>query len=360
MAASVALRALSSASAPRAASARRLVIELDQAVEGDGPVGQGAGLVEAHARRPGPGLRRREAAAPGHWRRASVTAAAPKAMLVSSTSPCGTMPTSAATVEVAASCRSSLGSASWLRTRSTATGGIAQRDVAQDLVDARDQLGANQREAPRLRRQFPGVCVGAHPGGLVVARPGDHEAARQQPIADLLVHRLGLAGEQRLVGLQARAGPHHPVGHQLVAGAQVDQIVGTTSSTAISCGAPSRITRTWGALSTASRSSVRLARSSCPMPTSALVTSTMPNRASCGCADGQDHGQQHAQDQVEPGQDVRAQDVGDRAAGAFPARVRQPPRAPLADLRGAQPNRWRLHGRRNWRRRCRGGRMSQA
>ena len=50
----------------------------------------------------------------------------------------------------------------------------------------------------------------------------------------------------------------------------------------MSCGAPSRMTRTRGALSTASRSSVRLARSSCAMPISALVTSTMPNRASCG------------------------------------------------------------------------------
>ena len=50
----------------------------------------------------------------------------------------------------------------------------------------------------------------------------------------------------------------------------------------MSRGAPSRITRTRGALSTASRSSVRLARSSCTMPISALATSTMPNRASCG------------------------------------------------------------------------------
>jgi hypothetical protein len=31
-------------------------------------------------------------------------------------------------------------------------------------------------------------------------------------------------------------------------------------------------------------------------------------------ADSQNHGQQPTQDQVEPGQDVRAQDVGDRAA----------------------------------------------
>jgi hypothetical protein len=40
-------------------------------------------------------------------------------------------------------------------------------------------------------------------------------------------------------------------------------------------------------------------------------------------APDQDHGQQDTQDQVEPGQDVRPQDLGDRAAGPLPARVRQ-------------------------------------
>jgi len=58
-------------------------------------------------------------------RRASVSAAAPKAMLVSKTSPCGTMPTSAATVEVALSLTVWWVVCSWLTTSSTATGGIA-------------------------------------------------------------------------------------------------------------------------------------------------------------------------------------------------------------------------------------------
>ena len=71
------------------------------------------------------------------------------------------------------------------------------------------------------------------------------------------------------------------------------------------------------------------------MPISALVTSTMPNRASCGWPDDQDHGQQDTEDEIEPGQDVRAQDLGDRAAGALPARVRQA-RASAA----RQPARW--------------------
>ena len=57
----------------------------------------------------------------------------------------------------------------------------------------------------------------------------------------------------------------------------------TTSSTATSLTSPSRTTRTRGSLSTASWSSVRLARTSWTMPMRALLTSTMPNSASCGC-----------------------------------------------------------------------------
>ena len=58
-------------------------------------------------------------------RRARVTAATPKATLVSSTRPCGTIPTSAATVPVSAS-RTVSRACSWLTTSSTATGTIAQ------------------------------------------------------------------------------------------------------------------------------------------------------------------------------------------------------------------------------------------
>ena len=58
-------------------------------------------------------------------RRASVTAATPKATLVSSTSPWGTMPTRPATVPLTASCHSSF-ALYWLTSRSAATGKIAQ------------------------------------------------------------------------------------------------------------------------------------------------------------------------------------------------------------------------------------------
>jgi hypothetical protein len=77
-------------------------------------------------------------------------------------------------------------------------------------------------------------------------------------------------------------------------------------------------------------------------------------------AHGQDHGQQDAQDQVEPGQDVRAQDVGDRAAGVLPARVRQPARAPLGNLHAPQPSRRCLGDRGGQYRRRGGGCVSHA
>jgi hypothetical protein len=67
--------------------------EPDEAVERDGPVSRGAGLVEAHDVHPGHALDRRKLL-PSTRRRARVTAATPNATLVSSTRPCGTMPTS--------------------------------------------------------------------------------------------------------------------------------------------------------------------------------------------------------------------------------------------------------------------------
>jgi hypothetical protein len=54
----------------------------------------------------------------------------------------------------------------------------------------------------------------------------------------------------------------------------------TTPTTSISVSAPSRVTRARGALSTASASRVRFARTSCTMPMSAFATRTRPNVAS--------------------------------------------------------------------------------
>jgi hypothetical protein len=60
----------------------------------------------------------------------------------------------------------------------------------------------HEREAPRLRRQLPRVCVVADAGGLEAAGAGHHEAARQHLVRGALVDRLRFTGEERFVDLQ--------------------------------------------------------------------------------------------------------------------------------------------------------------
>ena len=292
-------------------------------------------------------------------RRASVTAATPKATLVSRTSPCGTMPTSAATVP---RCDLPYVSAGVPSADHQQHGHRPDRpgDVAQDPVDAVHQLRAHQRETPRLGGELAGVRVGAHPGGLVAARPGDHEAARQQAVAGPLADRLGLAGQQRLIGLKARAGPHHPVRDQLVPGAQVDQVAGDKVRD-----------RDVLARAVADHADPRGAEHGEPVERAlgAQLLRDADQRVGdehdaeqgvLRLARDQDHGQQGTEDEVEPGQDVRPQDLGDRPAGALPAPVRQPARAPLGNLGAGQAGGRRLRHRRARRQRRGSGRVSHA
>jgi hypothetical protein len=200
---------------------------------------------------------------------------------------------------------------------------------------------------------FRAYASAPHPSRLIVARPRDPETARQQAVTGPLVHRLGLTSQQRLIGLQPLAGPHHPIRDQLIAGLQIDQVIGDQ---------------------VAGSDLARRAVADHPDPGRAehgepverpLGVQLLPDadqrvgdqhdaeQRVLRLADDQDHRQQHTQNQVEPGQDVRAQDLGNRAADVLPARVRQSPRAPLANLCGAQPGRRRLS-----RRRHRGGRIT--
>ena len=110
--------------------------------------------------------------------------------------------------------------------------------------------------------------------------PGDDDAAREHLVAGGLGDRVRLAGEQRLVDLEPVGVSYPTVGRDLVAGAQLEEIVDHDRFDRDLGRSPSRTTRALGALSTASRSSVRFARYSCTMPMSAFATSTMPNSAS--------------------------------------------------------------------------------
>ena len=218
--------------------------------------------------------------------------------------------------------------------------------IAQDPVDARHQLRAHQRETPRLGGQLTGIGGGTHLRRLITARPGHHKAAGQDLVTGPLAHRLGLAGQQRFIGLQARAGAHHPVRHQLVAGTQVDQVAGDQLRDGY-------LVRRAVADHLDPGGAEHGEPVQCQLGAQLLTNTDHRVRDQHDAEQGilrlpgdQDYRQQDTEDEVEPGQDVRPENLRDRAAGALPAFVRQPARAPLRNLGAAQPGRRGLRDRR--------------
>ena len=136
----------------------------------------------------------------------------------------------------------------------------------------------NRRASVASRRAYASA-----PTRVAWNRPAarDRDAARQHLVALVLGDGIGLAGEHRLVELEPVDRAQDPVGRDLVAGARArTDRRARPRSTAISRTSPSRTTRARGAFSTASRSSVRLARYSCTTPMSALNSRTKPKSAS--------------------------------------------------------------------------------
>ena len=63
-------------------------------------------------------------------------------------------------------------------------------------------------------------------GRSVEARTGRHERTRQHLVVDILLDRVALAGEQRLVEFEARRRQHVAVDDDLVARAELEHVVG--------------------------------------------------------------------------------------------------------------------------------------
>ena len=63
-------------------------------------------------------------------------------------------------------------------------------------------------------------------GRSVEARAGRHERTRQDLVVLVLLDRIALAGEQRLVEFEARGGEHIAVDHDLVTRAEFKDVVG--------------------------------------------------------------------------------------------------------------------------------------
>ena len=95
----------------------------------------------------------------------------------------------------------------------------------QDAIRAVHELGVHEREATCFGGEAPRVGIGADPRRLETARARHHDAPRQHLVAGLLAHRLRLTREQRLVELETVGGTRDPVGHELVARPDLEQVV---------------------------------------------------------------------------------------------------------------------------------------
>ena len=96
---------------------------------------------------------------------------------------------------------------------------------AEDGVHPRPELAVHQGESPCLLGERDGIRLGADPGRPDVPCAGRHEAARQDAVADRLVDRVRLPGQEGFVHLQADGVHNHAVHHHLVAGSQLQQVV---------------------------------------------------------------------------------------------------------------------------------------
>ena len=284
----VALRSSSAASAPSAAAAgRRIAVERASSASNTiVALGEGAGLVEADARRRGPGPRRRAAPAralaarQAHRRDGEGDAGQQHQALGHHADqrrrPCRSP-------RRASRCSRPCELAP--RAAARPTGTIAQLMKRSSWLMPSISSERVQREPAGLVGELGGVGVGADPVAWNPPVPGDHEAARQHLVARRPCRRVGLAGEQRLVDLEpgrrARTTPSAGTWSPVRSSSRSSS---TTSATAHVHRPPSRTTRARGALRTASRSRVRLARSSWTMPMAALATMTRPKSASCAAA----------------------------------------------------------------------------
>ena len=306
---------------------RRLSVERDQGVERDGAVGQGAGLVETDNVDPGQALDRgkllHQHPAPGQGDRghAEGDAGQQHQSLRDHADQRGDRPGQRLPRRVV---HVQLADHHERGHRDDRPG-----NVTQDPVDALHKLRAHQRETPRLGGQLAGVRGGAHLGGLITAGPGHHKAAGQHAVTGPLVHRLGLAGQQRLIRLQAHAGAHHPVRYQLVAGPQVNQVTGDQPGDGYL--ARCAVTDHFDAGRAEHGEPVQgqLGAQLLADTDQRVRHQHDAEQGILRLAHGQDHGQQRTQDEVEPGQDVGAQDLA-RPTGWSAPRLRSPARASVA------------------------------
>ena len=186
----------------------------------------------------------------------------------------------------------------------------------QDAVDVALQRAEGRPRSLRLGRQPLGEALLAHGLGAVVAVAGHAVGAREHPVAHVADHVVGLAGQDRLVQREGHRVDHLAVGDHLVARLHADDVAGHHVVH------PQR-----GELAVAPDPGPRRDQQGQPVerplgprllddPDQRVGDDDPAEEGVLVVAQGQDHGEQHAQDQVEEVEDVGPDDLQVGAAGA--------------------------------------------
>lgn len=190
------------------------------------------------------------------------------------------------------------------------------RDVLEDRGDAGAQLGLDEGEAGGLLGQLGGVRLTPDLRRLERPAARDHETARHHLVAGALDDRVGLAGEQRLVDLQAVGLHADAVDHDFVAGADLYQVVEDDLGRADLTGGP---VPAHGRPHLADQGEGVQCLLGPPLlddPDAGVGEDHEAEEAVLDRRDDQHDQPQHADDRVEAGEDVRADDVDGGAAAA--------------------------------------------
>ncbi len=160
----------------------------------------------------------------------------------------------------------------------------------------------------------------------------DDEAAGHHRLARLLQHGIGLAGQQRLVDLQAVALQHLAVHDDLVARAQLDHVAEDHLGGGDLGGHPVAPDRRSGLADHGEVVQGLLGAQLLDDADAGVGDDHEAEQPVLDRPDDQDDHEEHADDGVEPGEDVGADDLGGRAGGAYGDVVDLAPGDPFGDL----------------------------
>ena len=205
----------------------------------------------------------------------------------------------------------------------------------------------DERELGRLGCQLGGVGVEPNLRRPVGAAAGHDERPAHDARADVLGFWVGLAGEQRLIDLEVVGLDHHPVDDHLVAGPDLDDVI-DDDLVAVKGGEPTVAAHLRTRLT---HHRQRVEGTFGPQllddPDRRVGDDEHAERGVDDRARADDDDEEHEQDRIDTGEDVRPHDVGGAASAAGREGVDLAAGDAFGDLRRRQAQGLRTHGQRS-------------